>query len=89
MANEELKSHLRQLQQQLEDSRIGADDKNLLGNLMSDIVRLSRGDESVQGDVHASFREKLEQQATDFEQHHPTLASLLRQTADILGKMGI
>ena len=89
MANEELKSHLSELQKQLESSKISARDRNLLGNLMSEMVEIANSE--APPDTHRPVRlqERLERYAGEFEQLHPTMAGVMRQVADTLGKMGI
>ena len=99
MANDELKKHISELQQQMEASAIDGEDRNLLGHLMSDMVKIAQGEPSPDPEnapaakrlleQQPGFAETLERQAGDFEQQHPNIANILRQVADLLGKMGI
>ncbi len=89
MSNEELKSRLEELHQQLEASQVNAEDRNLLGHLMSDMVNIAGGEQPGESEGDLTVTERLEQKASEFEQRHPTVAGVMRQIADLLGKMGI
>lgn len=89
MTNEELKAQLAELHNQLEKaSRLEPAERDVLGSLMSDMVKIASGEE-LHEDHKLGVKEQLEQQASDFETRHPQLAGALRQVMDALHKMGI
>lgn len=89
MANEELKAQIQALQKLLESSKVSAEDRNLLGNLMEDMVEIANAKSPVDESHQATLQERLERYAGEFEQRHPTTAGVMRQVADALGKMGV
>ena len=89
MSNEELKSRLDELHQELEKaSTLSLEEQDMFGSLMADMVQIAQ-DESQPEQHNETLREKLEHQASDFDVDHPRLAGVLRQLLDSLGKMGI
>ena len=51
----------------------------------SDVRNASAGEIELQQDLS----DRIEQQAVQFEQAHPTLAEILRQIMDTLGRIGV
>ncbi|WIO74045.1 DUF4404 family protein [Porticoccaceae bacterium LTM1] len=88
MTSEDLKTQIQELRQQLEyASKTDSHVKDMFGSLMEDIVVLAtQGPEEVDAE---GVKDQLEQRATDFENRHPRIASLMRQLMDLLAKMGI
>jgi hypothetical protein len=89
MTDQELRQELQELHDQIEASlHKSPSDKDLLGHIMTDVVRLAQGEEI--GEVDAeSLKEQLEDKATDFESRHPTIAGVLRDMMDVLARLGI
>lgn len=89
MANEELRTQLSQLHDELEQAKtIAPEERDVFGNLMSDMVKIAQGTE-VPEERHITIREKLEQKESEFEIDHPRLAGIIRQILDALNRMGI
>ncbi|TNF06283.1 MAG: DUF4404 family protein [Gammaproteobacteria bacterium] len=89
MKNEELHSQLEQLHKELEQAKtLAPADRDVLGNLMSDMVKIAQGEEPVEK-PRQSLREKLEEKESEFEVEHPRLAGVIRQILDALNRMGI
>ena len=40
-------------------------------------------------EISQDLSDRIEQQAVEFEQEHPTLAGVLRQIMDTLGRIGV
>jgi len=98
MQEDELSDRLRELHYELEEaSHLSSDKKDVLGNLMKDIVVLASDEEGSSKAADDNPAEKktgvimrqLEKQANDFENQHPRLSGVIRQVMDALGKMGI
>lgn len=89
MENDELRSQLTVLHKQLETA-IHKDpmDKDLLGHVMQDIVRIASG-EDLQPEVQEDLLDQIEHKASDFELQHPRVAQTLREITEILSKLGI
>ena len=45
--------------------------------------------DNVEADSAADLSERVQEQAVQFEQEHPTLAGVLRQIVDTLGRIGV
>lgn len=89
MKNEELHSQLQQLHKELEQAKtLAPGDRDVLGNLMSDMVKIAQGEEPAEK-PRQSLREKLEEKESEFEVVHPRLAGVIRQVLDALNRMGI
>ncbi|MGV6807722.1 MAG: DUF4404 family protein [bacterium] len=88
MTNEELKAHIQQVHQQLEDAKVQTEDKNLIGHLMSEIVERASADKEPDT-TKKPLKERLEEQEARFENTHPLLAATLRQIINALNNMGI
>jgi predicted ArsR family transcriptional regulator len=85
MADEKLHQLLTQLHNQLQQqSSLDDESQKLLEQVLADV-------QSASGDVelHQDLSERIEQQAVQFEQAHPTLAEILRQIMDTLGRIGV
>ena len=88
MADDDLKAHFDELRSQLKDSKLDSEDQNMIGHLMSEIVKVASEEEEAEQEPH-HYLEKLEEQAAKLESAHPLIASTLRQVAHLLGNMGI
>ncbi|MGD9660115.1 MAG: DUF4404 family protein [Porticoccaceae bacterium] len=89
MTNQDLRNELQNLHQQIETAiHKEALDKDVLSHVMTDIVRISQGDD-LHADESESLKEQLEDQVADFEAVHPRLAATLRDIMDVLAKLGI
>ncbi|WP_461518355.1 DUF4404 family protein [Porticoccus sp.] len=89
MTNEELHSQLEQLHKELEQAKtLSPADRDVFGNLMSDMVKIAQGKEQVEK-PHHSLRQRLEEKESEFEVEHPRLAGVIRQVLDALNRMGI
>lgn len=87
MADEKLHQLLTQVHEQLKQQG-GLDDESqaLLQKVLADVKAIpSEAPEEFQQDLS----ERIEQQAVQFEQAHPTLAEILRQIMDTLGRIGV
>jgi len=82
---EELKHKLTQLKASLSDlNELDGESRALLSQLDQDIQSVLSGtheDDSLSG--------RIEQQAIEFDSQHPSIAAVLRDMIDVLGKMGI
>ena len=82
---EELKHKLTQLKASLSDlDELDGESRALLSQLDQDIQSVLSGtheDDSLSG--------RIEQQAIEFDSQHPSIAAVLRDMIDVLGKMGI
>lgn len=88
--NSELKAQLIGIHSELEKATTStAKERDVLGHVMGDIVRLSQGEELSHHDEPESLRAVLEERASTYEVDHPRAAALIRQVLDILAKMGI
>lgn len=63
-------------------------DKDVFGHVMTDLVRVSRG-ESLGEAEGENLKEQIEDRAADFEVRHPRIAGILRDVMDVLSKLGI
>lgn len=89
MKNEELHSQLEQLHEELARAKtLAPEDRDVLGNLMSDMVKIAQGEEPAEK-PRRTLREKLEEKESEFEIEHPRLAGVIRQILDALNRMGI
>lgn len=83
MAGQELKQQLQQLHATLaEHPQLDNESQALLQRIAADIDEL-------QPEQQADLSERVQEQAVRFEQEHPTLAGVLRQIVDTLGRMGV
>lgn len=80
---EQLKQQLQQLHATLaEHPQLDSESQALLQRIAADI-------DALQPDQHADLSAQVQEQAVRFEQEHPTLAGVLRQIVDTLGRMGV
>ena len=89
MDKQELRKELMELHERME-AAIHQEplDRDKLGRLMTDIVRISQGEELDDIDPD-TLREHIEDQAVGFEAKHPRLAGIMRDIMDVLGRLGI
>jgi len=89
MTNQDLRDELQGLHQQIETAiQRESLDRDALSNVMTDIVRISQGDD-LHGEQTETLKEQLADQVADFEAVHPRLAATLRDIMDVLAKLGI
>ncbi|MEH6468033.1 MAG: DUF4404 family protein [Porticoccus sp.] len=89
MTNEEFQKQLDELHGELEKaSTLGPEERDLFGRLMSDIVKISQGEEP-ENKPKETLQDQLERKASDFESGHPRLAAVIRQILESLNKMGV
>lgn len=88
MADEKLHTLLTQVHEQLQQQdSLDAESQALLQQVLSD-VKTASGSDSLD-EVQQDLADRIEQQAVQFEQAHPTLAEILRQIMDTLGRIGV
>ena len=87
MSQEKLTQQLENLHQTLQQQQ-SIDDKttDLLKQISQDIENLKENIPEYNAD---STVDTLEQSLVHFEQDHPTIAGVLKETIDLLNKMGI
>jgi CBS domain-containing protein len=86
MADEKLHQLLTQVHEHLQQkSSLDEQSQKLLQQVLMDVQNASNGETALQQDL----AERIEQQAVQFEQAHPTLAEILRQIMDTLGRIGV
>jgi hypothetical protein len=84
--NEKLKAKLEELRKELKTvSQVNPVERDVLTNLMTDIVNLSTSS----GEIEQGFKQTLEEKGTAYEVDHPKVAFAMRQVLDMLTKMGI
>jgi hypothetical protein len=85
----ELRSRLAGLHEQLAGTpKVDAESRQLLRTLLTDIERVL--DKSEAGaSAEPAHRHRLEEVATRFEADHPSLAGVVRQLVDALGRAGL
>ena len=88
MADEKLHQLLTQVHEQLQQQD-GLDEQSqvLLQQVLSDVKDASGSGDL--DDIQQDLSDRIEQQAVQFEQAHPTLAEILRQIMDTLGRIGV
>jgi len=88
MADEKLHQLLTQVHEQLQQQD-GLDEQSqvLLQQVLSDVKAASGSGDL--DDIQQDLSDRIEQQAVQFEQAHPTLAEILRQIMDTLGRIGV
>ncbi|MEL7399790.1 MAG: DUF4404 family protein [Pseudomonadota bacterium] len=85
MPQETLKQQLQQLHQALQQHpQLDDESRQLLKSIADDIAG-----QSERGETDADLSDQVQQQAIRFEQEHPTLAEVLRQIVDTLGRIGV
>ena len=84
MADKNLDQLLDQLHQALKaHPQLDDANKQRLSQITKDIAELDGAD------MNPALGDKIEQQAVEFEQAHPTLSGILRQIVDTLGRIGV
>lgn len=85
MADEKLHQLLTQVHEHLQQqSSLDEQSQKLLQQVLMDVQSASEGEE-----LQQDLSDRIEQQAVHFEQAHPTLAEILRQIMDTLGRIGV
>ena len=85
MGDEKLHKLLTQVHEHLQQqSSLDEQSQKLLQQVLIDVQSASEGEE-----LQQDLSERIEQQAVQFEQAHPTLAEILRQIMDTLGRIGV
>lgn len=88
MADKKLHQLLTQVHEQLQQQdSLDDESQALLQQVLSD-VRTASGEGNLD-EIQQDLSERIEQQAVHFEQAHPTLAEILRQIMDTLGRIGV
>ena len=83
MPEQKLKEQLQTLHDTLEQHpELDDETKSLMLKIAADI-------EAAEGDAVADLSDMVQEQAVQFEQEHPTLAGVLRQIVDTLGRIGV
>jgi len=87
MADEKLHQLLTKVHEQLQQQdSLDEQSQKLLQQVLLDVKDATdNGTVELQQDLS----ERIEQQAVQFEQAHPTLAEILRQIMDTLGRIGV
>ncbi|MBE0482716.1 MAG: DUF4404 family protein [Bacterioplanes sp.] len=84
MTIDQLKQQLEQLHQTLSDHpQLNDEQRELLQKIADDIQAVEPQLDS------PDLSDRVQQQAIEFEHEHPTLATVLRQIVDTLGRMGV
>lgn len=88
MADKKLHQLLTQVHEQLQQQEsLDSESQMLLQQVLEDVKNASTpGGDS---DLSVDLSDRIEQQALEFEQAHPTLAGVLRQIIDTLGRIGV
>jgi hypothetical protein len=88
MADEKLHQLLTQVHEQLQQQdSLDAESQALLQQVLTDVKTASSSDNM--DEIPQDLSDRIEQQAVQFEQAHPTLAEILRQIMDTLGRIGV
>jgi len=88
MADKKLHQLLTQVHEQLQQQdSLDDESQALLQQVLSD-VKTASGEGNL-NEIQQDLSERIEQQAVQFEQAHPTLAEILRQIMDTLGRIGV
>jgi hypothetical protein len=88
MSDEKLHKLLNQVHEQLQQQdSIDGESQALLQQVLTDIKAASGSDNT--DDIPQDLSDRIEQQAVEFEQAHPTLSEVLRQIMDTLGRIGV
>jgi type II secretory pathway component PulF len=88
MADEKLHQLLTQVHEQLQQQdSLDEESQALLQQVLSDVKTASGSDNL--DEIQQDLSDRIEQQAVQFEQAHPTLAEILRQIMDTLGRIGV
>lgn len=83
MPQQDLKQQLQQLHEALQQNpQLDDSSLELLHSIARDINAMDNNDA-------ADIGERVQEQAIRFEQEHPTLAGILQQIVDTLGRIGV
>ncbi|MCD8523396.1 MAG: DUF4404 family protein [Saccharospirillaceae bacterium] len=83
MPQQDLKQQLQQLHETLQQNpQLDDGSLKLLQSIARDIDAMENSDA-------ADIGERVQEQAIRFEQEHPTIAGVLRQIVDTLGRIGV
>jgi len=86
MSDKKLHKLLTQVHEQLQQkNNLDEQSQKLLQQVLNDVQSASTGEAG----LHEDLSDRIEQQAVQFEQAHPTLAEILRQIMDTLGRIGV
>jgi CHAT domain-containing protein len=89
MKNEELRSQLEKLHNELHQSQaLDSQQRELLQTLVDEIQSLLKRDE-IQRHHYTSLSERLNHAVAELEASHPQITLLMRQTIDSLAYLGI
>ncbi len=86
--DQELRQELADLHRKLESTTQGSPEKDLLGHVMNDVIKVASGEE-LHPEENETLKEHLDEQASSFEARHPRTAGVLREIMDVLGRLGI
>ncbi|OUS35057.1 hypothetical protein A9R00_12235 [Oleispira antarctica] len=87
MADEKLHQLLTKVHEQLQQQdSLDEQSQKLLQQVLLDVKDATEGGAV---ELQQDLAERIEQQAVQFEQAHPTLAEILRQIMDTLGRIGV
>ncbi len=88
MADKKLHQLLTQVHEQLQQQD-SLDEKSqaLLQQVLADVKSAAAPD--TDDEISMDLSNRIEQQALEFENAHPTLAEVLRQIIDTLGRIGV
>ncbi len=96
MNPDELRTELSKLRAELAGAdRVDPESRELLGQIMRDITRLTDAPKPAPGAVADAARpadkltDRLELAAVRFEADHPSVAATARRLVDLLGKIGL
>lgn len=88
MTDTKLHELLTQVHEQLkQQDSIDDESQALLQKVLSDVNTVLSSENS--DDLEQDLTDRIEQQAVQFEHEHPTLAEILRQIMDTLGRIGV
>ena len=87
MADKKLHQLLTKVHEQLQQQdSLDAESQKLLQQVLIDVKDATEGGTA---ELPQDLSDRIEQQAVQFEQAHPTLAEILRQIMDTLGRIGV
>ncbi len=87
MADKKLHQLLLQVHEQLQQQEdLDSESQELLQQVLAEVKTVSNG---APEELPQDLSDRIEQQAVQFEQAHPTLAEILRQIMDTLGRIGV
>lgn len=86
MSDKKLHQLLTQVHEHLQKkSDLDEQSQALLQQVLDDVKLASASKD----DSHQDLSDRIEQQAIEFEEAHPTLSEILRQIMDTLGRIGV